>query len=254
MGRALEQMAALQYNLDMHTARVRGPVRSVVDLGELAARIGSINTFDRRGDTVWLDDFEVGIGKWVANSWGAGGNVAVSKSYARNGIYSCAMTAGSDGFHMAQIYRVMAYPVLGLLGFECSFAFDSDLDWFGLLFDLYDGTHRHEALVKYDYSNTKLQILDGNGDLHDLETGLDIYVANYPFWTVKVVVDFVNVNYVRVILNNTEYDVSGIDYLYNADASNPRLRPGVKNMGQLGQNAVVYIDDVIITQNEPAND
>ena len=257
MSRAVSQMLADQYYNSMVAARRRGPLWSVTDLGELAARLGSPVTFDRRGDVCLIDNFDEGILKWVSNAWGAGGSVSISPDRARHGAWSVKMVAGSDGYRMAQIYQVMAFPARGKLGMECAFAFDAELDWFGLLFDLYDGEYFHEPLVVYDYSNLHLWIRNGAGEVVDLATGLDLYVPYYPFWLLKVVVDFESVKYMRVLLNNTEYDVSGVSYLRSADSSNARLRVGVKSVGQEyleGEyNAVVYVDDVIVTQNEPEN-
>ena len=54
----------------------QGPVstvHSIQDLGELAVRLGSIVTFDRRGNVLWLDGFDSGIG-----AWSKGGNVNYS--------------------------------------------------------------------------------------------------------------------------------------------------------------------------------
>lgn len=251
--RALSELLADQYYHSMVAARRRGPVWSVTDLGELAVRLGSIVTFDRRGDVVWLDGFEEGLNKWVATTWGAGGAVGLDQNYARNGNWSCKLTAGSDGIRRASIYRKLPRPVVGNLGLECSFGFDSNLANFRLLFDLYDGAYRHEPLVTYDYVSTLLSVRDEGGAWQDVATGVDVYESYYPFWSMKLVVDFANQKYVRLIFNETEYDLSAYSYLYTVDASNALLRPGVQNNGIAAANAIVYLDDVIITQNEPEN-
>jgi len=36
-------------------------IATVPDLGELAARLGSNNTWDRRGFILWYDDFEASV-------------------------------------------------------------------------------------------------------------------------------------------------------------------------------------------------
>ena len=236
---------------DWYNIKKAGAVSALGDLGELAARLGSIVTFDRRGDVVWLDGFECGINKWVATTWGTGASIGLSKDYARNGNWSCKMTAGSDGLRRADIYRKMPRPVMGKLGFEFSFAMDSKLDELRMGFDLYDGSYRHEPYAVYDYGEKKLKIQDGAGDLQDVAAGLDVYESHYPFWTVKLVVDFKNQKYTRLIFQETEYDISSYSYLYNADTGNPYLLPRISVVGIAEANAPVYIDDVIITQNEP---
>lgn len=248
--RALSRLLADQYYHSMVAARRRGPVWSVTDLGELAIRLGSVVSFDRRGDVVWIDDFEHGIGKWVANVWGVGGAVELSDAYARSGNWSMAMVAGSDGLRKASVYRMMPRPVVGGLGFCFSFGMDARLDELRVLFDLYDGAHRHEPFVVYDYVELALKVRGSDGELQTIAEGLDIYESYYPFWSQKLVVDFEKLEYVRWVFQDVEYDLRGISYLYNVDTGNPYLRPGIQVIGQEGFNAVVYVDDVVLTENE----
>ena len=252
-GPSSADMAALQYFLNMNAPAVRGPVYSVTDLGELAARLGSIVTFDRRGDVVWLDDFESGVGKWLPVTSGVGAGVVVSNSYARNGLYSCELTAGTTMAQVATIQRVLPYPVLSRMGFECSFAFDSNLAEIYLTFDMFDGASQHIAEVRYDYVNKKLQYRDSDNNWQDIATSLDLRQSYYPFWVWKLVVDFANEEYVRLVLNETEHKLDGIAYRKTAAGTIASLRPSITNRGAAAANAVVYVDDVIITQNEPEN-
>jgi len=220
-------------------------------LYELAARLGSFSIHDRHGWVVWMDGFEEGIGKWVATTWGTGGAVALSPTYARSGYWSCELKAGSDGLMKTSIYRKLPLPIMGKLGFECSVGFDNAMAGLYLLFDVYDGAYRHEPLFCYDYANTKLKVRDENGDFQDVATGVDVYSSLYPFWTMKLVVDFGSQKYVRLTFNESEYDLSAYSYLYTVDASNPLLRPQIQVIGTSGKNALAYVDDMIITQNEP---
>lgn len=236
---------------DWYNIKKAGAVSALGDLGELAARLGSIVTFDRRGDVVWLDGFEEGIAKWLSYTSGTGASVAASDAKARNGAWSCKLTAGSDALQFAYIERDLAFPVLGKCGLEASFAFDTDLDRVILYMYLYDGTNRHLPAVQYDYQNLKLQYRDSSQAWVDIKTDLELYAGGYPFWTWKLVVDWQEGEYQRLILNETEYDLEGIAYAKQADAVNPKMRVTLENKGYGGANGVVYVDDVIITQNEP---
>ena len=236
---------------DWYNIKKQGAVSALGDLGELAVRLGSIVSFDRRGDVVWLDGFEEGKNKWVATTWGTGAAVGLDQNYARNGYWSLKLTAGKNGLARADVYRKLPRPIMSKMGFEVSFAFDTNLDNIRLLFDLYDGAYLHEPLATYDYANTRLRVRDEGGDWQDVATGVDVYESYYPFWTMKLVVDFAKQKYVRLIFNETEYDLSAYSYLYTEDTGNPLLRPGVQNNGIAAANAIVYLDDVIITQNEP---
>jgi len=253
MSRALSQMLADQYYHSMVAARRRGPVWSVTDLGELAVRLGGIVHFDRRGDVVFLDAFEEGLLKWGATYVGAGAGVALSNVLARSGGWSVLLTAGSDGGRYATISHVIPYPVLSRFGLECSFCIDNNLAALTMAFSLYDGVNLRTAALKYDYVGKALQYKNDVGYYQNLATGLDLFHAGSPFWTWKVVANFGEGTYERAILNETEYDLEGEGLGSEASAVVPNLEVWIQNKGVAGQNAEVYVDDVIITQNEPEN-
>ncbi|KKK91844.1 hypothetical protein LCGC14_2708890, partial [marine sediment metagenome] len=94
-----------------------------INIAELAARLGGIVSFYRRGDVLWLDDFEGTIGKWAVS--GTGASASLSTDDARNGAKSGKLTlgAGKEIF----INRVMGYPVISNMGFEMSWKHDTSL-------------------------------------------------------------------------------------------------------------------------------
>jgi hypothetical protein len=59
---------------------------------------------------------------------------------------------------------------------------------------------------------------------------------------------------VRLIVNEREYDLSGLALLSDDSSDVPHLEISVTNQAQLGgENSLVYVDDVVVTQNEPEN-
>jgi len=251
VSRALAELAAIQYNLNMHAAPKRGGAWSVTDLGEVAARLGSIVTFDRRGDVYWLDDFEDGKAKWAAETSGAGAGVAVSTTYARNGAKSVELTAGTDMSHYAGIGRLFPYPALSRWGFEGSWSFDSDLETFDIIISVYDGTNLTSAILRYDCVNQKVQYLDSAGAMQDLATSVDLHDYYNMFNTFKLVLDLETGKYERAIANESEYDMAGIALQQAAIAVSPVVKLSMRNTAVGGTGGVVYVDDVIVTRNEP---
>ena len=220
-------------------------------LFELAARLGAISTFDRHGWVIWTDDFEGGAFKWIAGVSGTGAGVALDGDFARHGSWSAKLTAGSDSASLAAIVRVMPFPLLGRMGFEHSWAADSDLSTLQLAADVHDGVDRHRARVRYDYPNEKLQYLDASNAWVDIAASVDLIRSDYPFWTWKLVVDFGQEEYVRLIVNDAYYDLAGLAYYKAASALIGQVELGITNVATSGNNGVVYVDDVIVTRNEP---
>jgi len=246
-----------------------GPVHTLTDIAELAARLKSANTFDRRGNVILLDDFEDTL-KWRTSfPGGAGGVIALSSEAARSGAFSCKMTCPDIGY--ALIERYLGYPVLSNMGFEISFTIpawpdDASLLVFGLVLD--DGTDWMVAEVLWDMS-------DPDHRNHTLSIGVpapiiyeefdkdfyNYYASPYLdspcFHTAKLVVDFVNRRYLRFILDHVTYDLSryNISIITGGAVSvGVHMSPSFRIENNVaGTNPFCYVDDAIITQNEPAN-
>jgi hypothetical protein len=224
----------------------------VTDLGELAARLGSPITHDRRGDVVWWDDFECGLTKWGSALSGTGAAAALSTARARNGRSSALLTAGSDAGASALIAHNQTIPRLSRLGFEFSFSLGgaiASLSWELLLFD---GTTTLSAIITWGDAANALTYRNSGGGGTVFATGVDLLAEATMFHTGKVVVDRAAGQYVRFVLDSTEYDLSGIAALTGASVVAPRLTVDVALLGNAGSNNTVYVDDVILTQNEPA--
>lgn len=246
-----------------------GPTYTSTDIAELAARLGSFNTFDRRGNVVWMDDFESGINKWYATTsppLGAPHRVTQSAVTARNGAFSAELYtySGLISPSACNIKHSQPYPVLGNMGLEFSFAIQDDtLGYLYAHFTLYIGTTRLSPALRYDHQNKKFQYLDAALNWIDLATG--VYLKNetemalhygYTFNTVKLVVDFPNRNYLRAILNDKEYSMDNIPVFQSGIVFEAPYLDTVISIVSMDavQEPKVYIDDVIITQNEPGGD
>jgi len=80
---------------------------------------------------------------------------------------------------------------------------------------------------------------------------VDLTFGYWPMHTMKLVVDLNTDRYVRFILNETEYDLSAYSANTFANPDQPHL--GVKAIlySTAGFNADCWVDDIILTQNEP---
>ena len=222
-----------------------------IDLAELAVRLGSPVTFDRRGDVVYIDSFEHGHHKWIASFGGTGGGVQVSHDTARTGAYSIKLITGKAAGGHGSLDGYHPRPVLSKVGLEASFApISADPTTYLSLFH-YTGEGCYRFQVRYDYANEKLQYLDDAATWQDLATGLAFYPNRTSFNLLKVVADLEDNEYERVLFNDVTYPLQDVAAFYVAGASAPYLLVGVSAKGDASDNYTVYVDDVIITQNEP---
>lgn len=227
-------------------------VYQLTDLGELAVRLGSIVSFDRRGDVVWLDDFEDGANKWEVAVAGTGAAVAISTARARNGAQSILLTAGSDGARYAQIGHFQAIPSLSNLGVEFSFAHIAALDNLLLELDVNTGSRLLTPRIRYDEVNSLILYKDAAGVDQELGPSNFFTADWYRFSTIKLVVDLEAEEYVRLIVDLTVFNMAGIPLAAEDNSAAGNASTTIRNTGDAGFNNKVYVDDVILTQNEPA--
>lgn len=221
------------------------------DLSELAARLGSIVTFDRRGDVVWLDNFEDNIDKWTISVGGVGAAAILSGDEARNGAKSAKLTTGNLIGNMTVIYRYFGLAAIDTrLGFEYSFICNDDVKIYTFT-EVYREGVLYTTSLLYDHSIPALQVQKTDGFYEDLMPGLDLRSGD-AWHTIKLVSDFSRTGeYIRVILDNNEPFVFGRPARVTATGNADHVRVALAGRTLTAANNDMYVDDVIVTQNEP---
>jgi len=235
---------------DYSNVRGTATLERATDYGELAARMGSPVIFDRAGIVVFMDTFEHGLTGWQLTASGTGASVAISTEAARMGAFSVKMVTGDDETNASQLYRRFPYPELSKYGFESSILFGSTVRYMIWTIALRDGTNEHQFQIMYTPGDEEFVVTIPGGSsiaiLEDivLDTGYGL------FHNVKLVADFDNLKYVRLAVNEQIVDLSDYEpYTFPHD-SNPHLGVTFTLYGNDGDNDVVYVDDVIVTQRE----
>jgi hypothetical protein len=225
----------------------------MLDLGELAARLGSPDTHDRRGDVVWWDDAECGAAKWSATLIGVNASFGADTARARNGRSSYKLRPGdaigdvTTATHMQPISQHSRY------GFEFSFSYDGNIPYVDWWHRHFDGAAYMDFRVRWDGNLKQLQYEPAGGGFTAFASGVDLYAAPTLFHTGKMVIDPLGGSYHRFILNDVSYDM----HLFTG-ASTPSVVPVhhelvIRAFNNSGFAQSVWVDDIILTENEPAN-
>jgi len=222
------------------------------DLGEHAVRLGAVQVHDRRGTVFFYEDFSSALlNRWSTTLEGAG-TAAISTATARSGVACCMVGCGNNIGQKSAIEHVHTFPTLGNHGLEVSTSWLNGIDYTEWRYSLFDGTSHIRMYVKYDYQDEILSIMDDNGALQTIASGLKLKQGPLMFHTMKVVGDFVNRQYKRLIMDDVTHDISS--YAMYAIPSN--LDPfcgiwlGIYNRSGGGLEYAAF-DDIILTQNEP---
>jgi len=226
-------------------------IYGIQDVGELAARLGSIDTFDRRGNVLFIDSFEHGLAPYFTGAEQAGSAVVLSALTARSGAYSCKLTTGAVANALAYVARHGPYPVLSKYGFEVAFTVDDNAVEVRIGLTLYDGVNSTGFIVRYLPATDKWQYYNSAGTWVDLATGVALLANTRAFHVVKLVVDLETGEYFYFLWDSDEVSMAGLGGKVTASALSPTIDVSVTLMGGAGAAATIYVDDFIMTQNEP---
>lgn len=227
-------------------------IRHNLGLAELAARLGSIVTFDKRGNIVWMDNFESGIEAWGI----AAGSLEWTSTQHRNGGFSARLYTIALADARTEVQSGIPIQVLSQMGFEFSFLNDYNGRLKTIRFWVEGGinTRIEEPSIKWTAATRTWSYQAELGAWVDLAPTM--YLAAYShtpiFHTVKLVADFAKKEYVRLIVDNQIYNLSGIKHYRLLFGSNHITTLNLEIVTNSNNVCNVYLDDMIVTQNEPA--
>lgn len=226
-------------------------IHQMQDVGELAARLGSPDTYDRRGNVMVLESFEDGLSKWYSSLAGTGAAVVLSSTRSRTGAYSTKLVGGSDGPMLAGLLRTVIYPAPSQVGLEFSFELSGLADIVEMDLTHLDGTHGYRPFVRWVRSTSDFEYMDAAGVWQDIDASKPLNVGTGLFHTMKMVYDVNSGEYVRALLDEEEYNLEGIGAQSFVSAASPSILIALYVTSSAGLNHSAYLDDVILTQNEP---
>lgn len=226
-------------------------IYTIEDMAELAARLGSIVTFDRRGNVCFLEDFEGSLAKCVTEYIGTGASISIVSDVACGGSFSCKLVTGNSEDDYALVRIRQPYPILSKMAIEVAWFPASSAELFQLELWLYDGAKYYSAKVRWDSSIFIWQYLDPVTGWTDISADIYYYVDETSFNRVKLVIDFSAKKYGRLMVNDLTWDLSAKDIPSGADLSNAHLLGQIVVFASADANKTLYLDNIILTQNEP---
>ena len=222
-----------------------------IDTGELAVRLKSIVTNDRRGNVMWMDDFEDISQKWDYNEYPITGLCAHTSKYSYSGTQCMQINSGAHSAAVSGIDKRFPQPPQAKFGIECFVRhLGADCN-FGLAITARDGNYAYDGDVRYYPDEDELKIRTGLTDYTSLGTGI-LPISDEELWySFKIVIDWATKKYVRAIVGYTQYDLSKYSLFTYGIVERPYLKLRLRLFSENDDNHTCYVDNVIITQNEP---
>lgn len=228
------------------------PVASgISDPGEAAARLGSINIYDRRGWTVWMDDFEAPALRWSASSSVGGTLPILSSIRAWMGVQSAYFVTAAVALEYAALQ--MSFPLvrLGRVGEEFFIWLTSKTPgYFSIYLLIYDGSNISRAELLLDSQARNATIVT--------PAGIEVVATNcfntmaFEVWVpVKLVVDMDTDRYVRLLIGPQEIDLSPHSLIDGGATTEKQLWISMALVGGVIGGMTAFVDNFILTQTEP---
>jgi len=236
---------------DYSTKQKMATIYGDVDNAELAARLNSPITFDRRGNIVFYEDFTSALLQWGTASGGVGAAWNIDATTSLINGTSLKITVGSGAGTNTSISRMFSILPFKRIGFEAAFTMHAGLDEFEINLRAYDGTNYFAGRAAVDRANTRVEINDDAGANVDLASPVGTYSNVRLFHVLKLVVDLQTSSYVRVIYDNNEYDASAYGLQTVASGNDPYILWTLLYRTSAAATRDVNIDRLILTQNEP---
>jgi len=230
---------------------VKEVAASVSDMGEVAARLGSIVTFDKRGDVVDFDNFEEPVLKWGYTYYDALSTVYLSSDNPKSGSQSVRFYVPAVVGNWAYIFKTTSPLGSKNIGVEISFSAIHGAKTLEILLEHYDGEYLRKAGARFHQSEGKLYIEDENYSWLEVANIGDTLYSVFVYYTMKLVCNFDTGKYSRLLFSNRQIDLSNKAIWKTADTSAPSLTQYIRTEVLGSANTVCFLDDFVLTQAEP---
>lgn len=231
------QQKAITYRLD--------------DMAELAVRLGSPDIFHRLGDVVFIDSFENGLKRWGRDTYEGLATVEVSAKRHKTGGFSCMLISPDGAEDYCGIYTGSSFYIGGKIGFEYSFAGDTYGKNIKITISIYDGENVLSGAVLINNLDKTLSYLKPVAGFTVFETGIKVVQEEHIWNTWKLIIDMDTEEYVKLILNQNVYTLTGKDLTKAVNDAAPFILVRCSMQQLQDTDTTLYIDDCILTQNEP---
>jgi len=221
------------------------------DLGEHAVRLGSPSVWDRRGDVIWQTDFGQGLQGIATLVDAAPSEVRLWAGRSRQGAFSVQLAASGAGNAFARIQKFLPMPVYSRVGVECSFDVVDDMGTLAIqLWWIHTG-RLWLAGLRYDHAADRLAYVDAAHLPVVIGGPFNLSSEAYSQHCIKLVADLAGRQYVRAILNEHGWSLSGIGAHDDMAMLASSLNVVIVHYGDGANATAINVDCMIVTQNEP---
>lgn len=224
---------------------------TLADMADLAVRLGSIVEYDRRGDIIFLDDFEGVALDWATPGFPANAITIFNSVYPFMGSQCLRLTTTNVALSYTGIVRSLGSLGSNRVGLEISFSsVGANIDLI-LEIRFRAGGAIKTAGIRIAPADLMASYLIGIGIWADLQVLPALPNVDGYYSTVKFVVDFNTDRFVRLLVNSTEWDISAFPVIVLGGGVVDDIRITIQTLNRAAIGEDAYLDNFILTQSEP---
>ena len=220
------------------------------DTAELAARLGSLNVEDRKGNVLWYDDFSCGVAGVYDYNPDTYRYLYCSIDTINQNKPCLVRYINYTGTYGSWLSKYFHLIKAISFGFETALRVHDNLKLIQFEFMRYSGTRRYQFGIRYDHSeNGKLYVNNGGSWVGLIIPGaLSDFRNQYHYF--KICGDFSTGKYIRFILDDVVYNLSDRSYQSTSDTNKLgfciQIRVDSKNAGE----CIIPFTHFLLTINE----
>lgn len=226
-------------------------IHTVTDLGELAARLGSIVTYHRSGNVIYYEDFENTLSGWWVDAAGAGASILISTDYCFRGGQCAIVTGSTSSVNDNKLEKRLPGVPTTVVGLEVFYRSLEEADEIEFLLDVYLGGFRYRVGVRLTPADNTIDLANAVAGYEEVISDW-LTINNTATWhNIKFTFDVTTLKYVSLLVNGVSKDVSAVSVTGQSTSQENAYNITLSVKNNSGEEDITLLDDAIITINEP---
>jgi hypothetical protein len=220
------------------------------DINELAARLGSVDVFDRRGNVIRIYTFESGMGDVSPTAYISGSVNYLTVSPTYHGLPVIDMYTTMNATAYTRIYGYGPTELASSFGIEFIFSQannNNQID-FGLAYVI--GGYNYSAAIRLSQTWAAAHYYNSSGTWTQIAGSYPVGQSPLYFHHLKFAIDISGNQYLRMIFNSSHVSLAGIPMKKSSTTADPVVSWYVKQYGSNVTGCDLYLAAVILTINE----
>lgn len=220
------------------------------DFAEVAARLGSIVSVNRDGETWFVEEWESGKRSWVTeDAFGDGDSFITTEKRFSSPFTLKLENLSTTGARIA-VSKRLPLPPGETIGLACYFGGGFGIDMLDVDIEVHNGTLKTLGRLRVDTGAHEVQYLNATGGHDVIDTVANIFFVEDVLHILKIVIDFNEHQYVRAIVDGNRYDLwpNGIMQLQASSLEYIEIR--IRVWGETGSFFEGFMDSAWVTMNE----